>query len=125
MGFMNLAYPLTIETLEAILQDEIPDEILLQIIWHCLGYQFNCAENRWTCDEVPPPWHENYPEPPDFINNRAAIVQLNRSIAAEHKQLLKQELGFKGYKISQLNPRLTRRATIANWLLSYLRLNAS
>ncbi|WP_295460185.1 DUF1823 family protein, partial [Synechococcus sp. UW140] len=35
------------------------------------------------------------------------------------KQLLKEELGFKGYQINQLVPRLTRRATAVSWLLAW------
>jgi len=45
-------------------------------------------------------------------------VQLTRSIPKENKQLLKEYLGFKGYSVDQLIPRLTRRATMTNWLLS-------
>jgi hypothetical protein len=29
-------------------------------------------------------------------------------------------LGFKGYKIGDFGPRQTRRATMANWLMSYI-----
>jgi hypothetical protein len=47
-------------------------------------------------------------------------VALTRSIAKEHKQLLKQQLGFAGYKIGELYPRRTRRATAVNWLLAHL-----
>ena len=38
----------------------------------------------------------------------------------EHKQLLKQQLGFAGYRIGTLTPRRTRRATAVNWLLAHL-----
>jgi hypothetical protein len=34
--------------------------------------------------------------------------------------LLKQQLGFGGYRISELYPRRTRRATAVNWLLADL-----
>ena len=47
-------------------------------------------------------------------------VALTRSIAKPHKQLLKQQLGFAGYSISELYPRRTRRATAVNWLLAHL-----
>jgi hypothetical protein len=47
-------------------------------------------------------------------------VALTRSIAKEHKQLLKQQLGFAGYTIGELYPRRTRRATAVNWLLAHL-----
>ena len=52
--------------------------------------------------------------------SRAASVRLTRSIAAESKQLLKQQLGFCGYRIGELYPRRTRRATAVNWLLADL-----
>jgi hypothetical protein len=32
-------------------------------------------------------------------------------------------LGFEGYKLNELIPRKTRRATMTNWLLSYMQLN--
>jgi hypothetical protein len=46
---------------------------------------------------------------------------LTRSIPAAHKQLLKQELGFKGYQVGELVPRRTRRATAVSWLLAWRR----
>jgi hypothetical protein len=48
-------------------------------------------------------------------------VKLTRSIPQENKQLLKEQLGFKGYKLGEFGPRQTRRATAANWLLSYMK----
>jgi len=45
--------------------------------------------------------------------------------AAFAKQLLKQKLGFKGYKIGEFGPRQTRRATAANWLLGHLQSHIS
>ncbi len=62
---------------------------------------------------------------PDFIASRPATVKLTRSIPPENKQLLKEKLGFAGYKVGELVPRLTRRATIANWLLSYMEVSNS
>ncbi|HAJ62505.1 MAG TPA: DUF1823 domain-containing protein, partial [Cyanobacteria bacterium UBA8543] len=62
-----------------------------------------------------------YPEPPNFIESRPATVKLTRSIPQPNKQLLKEQLGFKGYKIGEFSPRQTRRATAANWLLSYMK----
>lgn len=64
-------------------------------------------------------WKQDYPTPPNFVESRPATVKLTRSIPKEHKQLLKEELGFAGYKIDELIPRKTRRATMVNWLLSY------
>ena len=42
---------------------------------------------------------------------------MTRSIPKEHKQGLKNFLNFKGYKINELYPRKTRRATAINWLI--------
>jgi len=42
---------------------------------------------------------------------------LTRSIPKEYKQGLKNFLYFKGYKINELYPRRTRRATAVNWLI--------
>ncbi|MDP4948244.1 MAG: DUF1823 family protein, partial [Cyanobium sp. MAG_102] len=65
-------------------------------------------------------WRESFPIEPQFIAVRPASVALTRSIAKEHKQLLKQQLGFAGYTIDELYPRRTRRATGVNWLLAHL-----
>ena len=65
-------------------------------------------------------WAEAFPVAPELIATRPASVRLTRSIAAEYKQLLKQQLGFAGYRIGELYPRRTRRATAVNWLLAQL-----
>ena len=116
--------PLTTETIWDILNDKIEDAIANQLVWHCLGYRYDSAAGTWDTSQVEPEWREAYPEPPDFIASRPATVKLTRSIPAENKQLLKEQLGFQGYKVGELVPRLTRRATMANWLLSYLRIHA-
>jgi hypothetical protein len=69
---------------------------------------------------TPPTWAQAFPEAPQLIASRPASVALTRSIAAPHKQLLKQQLGFAGYRIGELYPRRTRRATAVNWLLAHL-----
>lgn len=112
--------PLNPETIWAILNDEIDDATLNQLVWHCLSYRYNISANSWDTTEVAPEWCNDYPQPPDFINSRPATVKLTRSIPPENKQLLKQ-LGFAGYKVGEFSPRQTRRATAANWLLSYMR----
>ncbi|MFE4105356.1 DUF1823 family protein [Almyronema epifaneia] len=113
--------PLTIATIWAILNEELPDETVNQLVWHYLGYRYDKTTQQWDTTDVETNWLEKYPQPPDFIASRPATVQLTRSIPPENKQLLKEQLGFKGYSIDQLVPRLTRRATMANWLLSYLK----
>ncbi|WP_326498287.1 DUF1823 family protein [Leptolyngbya sp. GGD] len=103
--------PLNSDTIWAILKDEIDDETANCLVCHYLGYDDAT---------VLPDWLEAYPEPPNFIESRPAVVKLTRSIPSENKQLLKEQLGFGGYKVDELVPRKTRRATMANWLLSYM-----
>lgn len=110
---------LTTDTIWAILNDAIADHEVNQLVWQCLGYRYDETTGQWDSSQVAEVWREDYPEPPDFIASRPATVKLTRSIPPENKQLLKEELGFQGYKVGELVPRLTRRATIANWLLSY------
>ncbi len=112
--------PLTTETIWDILNETLDDATVNQLVWHYLGYRHDSASDRWDTTAVAPEWKEAYPEPPDFIANRPPTVKLTRSIPPEYKQLLKSELGFQGYKVDELVPRKTRRATIANWLLSYM-----
>jgi Domain of unknown function (DUF1823) len=112
--------PLNTETIWAILNESISDLQVNQILWHYLGYRYHPIEHTWNLTQVAPEWQESYPTPPDFIASRPATVKLTRSIQPEHKQLLKEQLGFKGYKIGEFGPRQTRRATAASWLLAYM-----
>lgn len=112
---------LTTDTVWAILNETLDDETVNRLVWHCLGYRYDEATGQWDASQVEPTWTETYPEPPNFIESRPATVKLTRSIPPDNKQLLKEQLGFKGYSVDQLIPRLTRRATMANWLLSYLK----
>ncbi|HEY9764224.1 MAG TPA: DUF1823 family protein [Trichocoleus sp.] len=112
---------LTTDTLWAILNETLDDETVNRLVWHYLGYRYDETTNQWDVSQVEPAWVEAYPEPPNFIESRPATVKLTRSISPENKQLLKDQLGFKGYTVDQLVPRLTRRATMANWLLSYMK----
>jgi hypothetical protein len=116
--------PLNTETIWAILNEEIDDAIVNKLVWYCLGYRYDEIRGQWDTSKVLPEWRDEYPEPPDFIENRPPTVKLTRSIPAENKQLLKEQLGFKGYKIGEFGPRQTRRATAANWLLSYMQDNS-
>lgn len=112
--------PLNTETIWAIINDNIDDSTVNQLVWHCLGYRYDQTTNTWNNTQVADEWRTEYPQPPDFIESRSATVKLTRSIPSENKQLLK-EIGFSGYKIGEFGPRQTRRATMANWLLSYMR----
>lgn len=111
---------LNTETIWAILNDEIDDTTVNQLVWYCLGYRYDESTALWDTTDVASEWQE-YPQPPNFIESRPATVKLTRSIPPENKQLLK-EMGFKGYKVGEFGPRQTRRATAANWLLSYMKL---
>jgi hypothetical protein len=116
---MNDLPALNTDTIGAILNETLDDDTVNRLVWHYLGYRQTA--DGWDTAGVEPAWVEKYPEPPNFIESRPATVQLTRSIPPENKQLLKEQLGFKGYTVDQLIPRLTRRATMANWLLSYLK----
>jgi Domain of unknown function (DUF1823) len=116
--------PLTDSTLWAILKDEIEDATVNQLAWYYLGYRYDKHLNQWNIAAVAPEWRIPYPEPPDFIDSRPATVKLTRSIPPENKQLLKEEMGFEGYKVNELTPRKTRRATIVSWLLNYRKLSS-
>ena len=112
--------PLNEETFWAILNEETDNQIVLELVWTCLGYRFDEKTQTWDNSEVDISWKEEYPEPPDFIAYRKPTLKLTRSIPKENKQLLKEKLGFKGYKINELTPIRTRRATAVNWLLNYV-----
>ncbi|MBD2359176.1 DUF1823 family protein [Tolypothrix sp. FACHB-123] len=112
--------PLTTETIWAILNETIDDATVNQLLWYHLGYRYNSSTQEWDNSQVIPEWRDEYPQPPDFIDSRPATVKLTRSIPKENKQILKEKLGFKGYKIGEFGPRQTRRATAANWLYSYM-----
>jgi Domain of unknown function (DUF1823) len=112
--------PLNTDTIWAIINESISDTQVNQIVWHYLGYRYDQTEGTWDIRQVHPEWLPVYPTPPDFIASRPATVKLTRSIPTADKQLLKEQLGFRGYKIGEFGPRQTRRATAASWLLSYL-----
>ncbi|MCC3434715.1 MAG: DUF1823 family protein [Microcoleus sp. PH2017_29_MFU_D_A] len=117
--------PLNNETIWAILNEEMDDAAVNQLVWLYLGYRFDAETGKWNSADVASEWREDYPEPPDFIDSRPATVKLTRSTLPENKQLLKEKLGFKGYKIGEFGPRQTRRATMANWLMGFLEAGAS
>ncbi|MFN6564916.1 MAG: DUF1823 family protein [Nostoc sp. ChiSLP01] len=117
--------PLNTDTIWAILNDQLDDATVNQLLWHYLGYRYDSSTGQWDNSQVAPEWQDEYPQPPDFIDSRPATVKLTRSIPTENKQSLKEKLGFKGYKIGEFGPRQTRRATAANWLLSYLQQNST
>lgn len=112
--------PLNTETIWAIINDTIDDATVNQLLWYYLGYRYDTTTKTYDHSQVETAWRDEYPQPPDFIDSRPATMKLTRSIPPENKQLLKEKLGFKGYKIGEFGPRQTRRATMAGWLLSYM-----
>ena len=127
------SFPLSRSLLEAVLADRLSDRFVAELVWRRLGYLpapapsapasalQAAAAGPWSAGPTTPSaWAEAFPEAPELIASRPASVRLTRSIAAPHKQLLKQQLGFGGYRIGELYPRRTRRATVVNWLLAYL-----
>jgi Domain of unknown function (DUF1823) len=125
VNYAQLMWP-TLPTLNSnviwsILDKETTNVIVNQLLWQALGYRFDPINHTWDTSHVSAEWLADYPDPPDFIAGRPASVKLTRSIPATDKQLLKEYLGFKGYKIGEFGPPETRRATAANWLLSHLK----
>jgi hypothetical protein len=129
--------PLSRDLLEAVLADQLSDRFVCELVWARLGYQPpadppiadpppgaaspGADPAPWSAGPATPSdWAAAFPTAPELIASRAASVRLTRSIAAESKQLLKRKLGFCGYRIGELYPRRTRRATAVNWLLADL-----
>ena len=102
----------------SILDDEVSDLFVCELIWERLFYIKDKSSNDWISGiETPTYWSEKFYKAPQLISERNASIHLTRSIPKNHKQGLKQFLHFKGYKINELYPRRTRRATAANWLI--------
>jgi hypothetical protein len=119
------AYPLSRALLEAVLADRTSDRFVCELVWQRLGYHpaegDGVSAPLWQAGaETPASWAEAFPQAPEVIAQRPASVALTRSVQAPHKQLLKEQLGFAGYRIGELYPRRTRRATVVNWLLAQL-----
>ena len=113
-------HPLSRELLEAVLADRTSDRFVCELLWPRLGYVLD-ASGRWCAGPTTAAsWRDAFPVEPQFIAERPPSVALTRSIPKEHKQLLKAQLGFAGYRIGELYPRRTRRATAVNWLLAHL-----
>ncbi|MEX0588376.1 MAG: DUF1823 family protein [Cyanobium sp.] len=116
----SVPFPLSRALLEAVLADRTSDRFVCELIWPRLGYEQNGCSTWSAGPAAGAMWRESFPIEPQFIAERPPSVALTRSIAKQHKQLLKEQLGFAGYKIGGLYPRRTRRATAVNWLLAHL-----
>ena len=101
-----------------ILEDKVSDVFVCELVWERLFYTREKNSNDCISSPLTPSyWSKQFVKAPKIISERAASVHLTRSIPKNHKQGLKEFLDFKGYKINELYPRRTRRATAANWLI--------
>ena len=106
------------QILSLILKDKVSDIFVCELVWERLFYIKQPSMDGWISSSLTPSyWSEKFWKAPQIISERSASVHLTRSIPKAHKQNLKKILNFKGYKINELYPRRTRRATAVNWLL--------
>ena len=111
-------WPISREILFLILEDKVSDVFVCELVWERLFYIYQPSTDEWISSSLTPSfWSEKFLKAPQIISERSASVHLTRSIPKDHKQNLKKILNFKGYKINELYPRRTRRATAVNWLI--------
>ena len=114
----QFTWPISRKLLFLILEDKVSDVFVCELVWERLFYIKEKNANDWIASELTPAyWSEKFVKAPQIISERIASVHLTRSIPKENKQGLKNFLNFKGYKINELYPRRTRRATAVNWLI--------
>lgn len=112
-------WPLSRALLHQILDDRCSDRFVCERVWERLGYE--PTDDGWRSGgATPDDWADRFPQGPALIAQRPPSVLLTRSIPKPYKQLLKEQLAFAGYRIGELYPRRTRRATAVNWLLAWL-----
>ena len=106
------------EILFLILEDKVSDVFVCELVWERLFYINQPSTDEWISSSLTPSyWSEKFLKAPQIISERSSSVHLTRAIPKDHKQNLKKILNFKGYKINELYPRRTRRATAVNWLI--------
>ena len=114
----QFTWPISKELLFLILEDKVSDVFVCELVWERLFYTRETTLNNWVASALTPTyWSEKFEKAPQIISERIASVSVTRSIPKEYKQGLKNFLNFKGYKINELYPRRTRRATAVNWLI--------
>ena len=114
----QFTWPICKDLLFLVLEDKVSDVFVCELVWERLFYTKELSINNWAFSALTPSyWSEKFVKAPQIISERIASVHLTRSIPKEHKQGLKNFLNFKGYKIKELYPRRTRRATAVNWLI--------
>ena len=111
-------WPITRKILFLILEDKVSDIFVCELVWERLFYINQPSMDEWISSPLTSSyWSEKFIKAPQIISERSASVHLTRSIPKGHKQNLKKILNFKGYKINELYPRRTRRASAVNWLI--------
>ena len=114
----QFTWPISKKLLFLVLEDKVSDLFVCELVWERLFYTKKLSLNYWKSSELTPSyWSDKFVEAPQIISERPASIHLTRSIPKDHKQGLKEFLNFKGYKINELYPRRTRRATAVNWLI--------
>ena len=114
----QFTWPISKKLLFLVLEDKVSDVFVCELVWERLFYTREKNTNNWISTGLTPAyWSDKFAKAPQIISERIASVHLTRSIPKEHKQGLKNFLNFKGYKINELYPRRTRRATTVNWLI--------
>ena len=114
----QFTWPICKKLLFLVLEDKVSDVFVCELVWERLFYIRETNLNNWVSSALTPTyWSDKFLEAPQIISERIASVHLTRSIPKEHKKGLKNFLNFKGYKINELYPRRTRRATAVNWLI--------
>lgn len=136
---VDKAGPVTVEELldENILKIvdlSASDEDCNTLAWKCLGYAYVEEQGVWNADNVFPKWRAKYPEPVDLIGVtriydpsvdmpvRKASIDLMRAIPRDFKggiRTLQATVGFDGFKVNELTPRITRRAQLCNFIMYY------
>ena len=114
----QFTWPICKDLLFLVLEDRVSDVFVCELVWERLFYTGETTLNNWVSSVLTPSyWSKKFEKAPQIISERTASIHLNRSIPMEHKQGLKKFLNFRGYKINELYPRRTRRATAVNWLI--------
>ena len=117
----KFTWPVSKKLLFSILEDQVSDVFVCELIWERLFYIKERSSEDWIFSEYTPTyWSEKFNKAPQIITERGASVHLTRSIPKDYKQGLKKILNFEGYKINELYPRRTRRATAVNWLIFWV-----
>ena len=114
----QFTWPISRKLLFLVLEDKVSDVFVCELIWERLFYTREKNTDNWISSQITPDYcSEKFVKAPQIISERSSSVHLTRAIPKDHKQNLKKILNFKGYKINELYPRRTRRATAVNWLI--------